>query len=272
MAATQAGYGYSRRSTSGSNLNSSLTNSDSFVTGATYSRVARTSSKGSINSNNGVNYKKADHHCTKCINYSILLCSLAIFLFGVILLAVGVWAHTHYSATKLVSFQDPILISVIVLGSLVTLTSLLGCCGAWTNARVILVLFAFFLGLLVLAQLSLGVGSAVISNKVPSEADKIWDDIDNITKEWTQKNWQCCGFLNITDNPILPCPNVTNITACYPALKQTLALLVETVEIGSFVIGSIEGTVVIITIVLICIVTRSKNEPEYIRLTTTNKV
>jgi len=261
-----SGYGYTRRNTtsaysiSDSNpMTTSTSGNDIYVRGE--KRSTPLHRMGSINAAPTM-YKKSSQACTKCTKYTIALCSVAIFLFGIVVLVVGLWAYEHYSATRLVSFQKPILISVIVLGGLVTATSLLGCCGAYTEARVGLALFSILLGLLVIAQLSLGVGSAIISTKVPQEADKIWDNIDNVTRNWTQRTWDCCGFLNFTDDPVLPCPNVTNLTPCYPALKQTLSLIVATVEIGSFIIGSIEGVVVVITAILLCILSRPSG-PEY---------
>jgi len=266
---TTTGYNssYTRRNTTSayaiSDSSNPMTNSSSeniYVRGER--RNTPSYRMGSINHAAPTMYKKTSNTCTKCTKYTIALCSVAIFLFGVVLLSVGLWAYEHYSATRLVSFQKPILISVIVLGGLVTATSLLGCCGAFTETRLILIVFSILLGLLVIAQLSLGVGSAVISTKVPEEADKIWDNIDNVTRNWTQRTWDCCGFLNFTDDPVLPCPNVTNLTPCYPALKQTLSLIVATVEIGSFIIGSIEGVVVIITAILLCLLCRPSG-PEY---------
>jgi len=224
---------------------------------------------GSINQpQRSVIYKKKGKGCTYCTKYSIFLSNVFIFLVGVSILSVGLWAKTNLRKDKLTSFQDPVILTVIVLGSFIGGSALFGCCGAWLESRFLLTLFLVVLVLLLIAQLGVGIGSYVERSRIPTELDKLWDKASDNLRNYTQFEFSCCGFFNSTDREILPCPIVDNdkhemvYSSCSTELSGTLSFVLHVLEITSIVIASILLFAIFTTSILMCIL-RQPSKGEY---------
>jgi CD63 antigen len=211
--------------------------------------------------------------------YLVFIFNFLFFLAGVALIVIGSLAITNHQDVyeKIIPNSNNLsgaAVVFIVVGSIVTVISFFGCCGAIKESSCMLNTFAIFLVLIVLAQIAIAVAAFVLRSKFkdvltdsiakyPSDtADIKWDEL--------QKNLTCCGVDGPSDwhsNPlyqstILPpscCGKMalactdgsSNLihTGCYQVLD------VYYIAIGA--VGLVLGLIEIMGIIFACCLSRS---------------
>nr|BAP00631.1 tetraspanin [Patiria pectinifera] len=154
--------------------------------------------------------------CANCAKILLIVFNIIFFIVGIALLAVGIWVVTSpYNLDILAILDNPILESgaylIIALGAFIFLVSFLGCCGAWTENRLMLIIYFIIVLLIFIAQL---IGCAVIiayKDKVDAFVTnnlrktmnmyKGVQDEDKYSVGWNalQVLLECCGTNNYTD-------------------------------------------------------------------------
>ena len=78
-----------------------------------------------------------------------------------------------------------------------------------------------------------------------------WDQAGNDSKTLIQNTLVCCGLLNVTDRPALPCPNGTT-TGCYPAIQEKVDSYYLYVEIAGYCLLGLEAVILLFTLLFVC--------------------
>ncbi|CAG8650962.1 11135_t:CDS:2 [Funneliformis caledonium] len=119
---------------------------------------------------------------------------------GLILIGLGLYG-VFSSEVRLYSSEIPI--ATIVLGFLVLLISITGCCGAFVENRPIL----YFIMLLILIIAQIIIAIVVLADRANVEDilnnawQKAYDDHPSIIRD-IEDEYSCCGFKNITDRAV----------------------------------------------------------------------
>jgi hypothetical protein len=147
--------------------------------------------------------------CTKCLKWLLFVFNLFFFAIGVTVLALGAWIYVEFDSflSELGGakyLNGPILF--IAVGSIITIISFLGCCGACKEIKCMLYLFAILMTITFILELVGGI--LAVTNDF---GDKLQDTLKDSTAEYednsavreawdtVQKNLDCCGVDNKTD-------------------------------------------------------------------------
>lgn len=148
----------------------------------------------------------------KCVKYLLFTFNLLFFFAGLALIIAGAVVQTRFR--DYIAFFDSnfsaAAIVLIVVGGIILLIGFFGCCGAYKENYCMTMTFAVILGLIFVLEIAVGIGAAVMKNKVRKVIeDKMTESMSNygkdghdgVTKAWNniQKNFECCGVKNSTD-------------------------------------------------------------------------
>eukprot|EP00010_Vexillifera_abyssalis_P000126 CAMPEP_0201560468 /NCGR_PEP_ID=MMETSP0173_2-20130828/78287_1 /ASSEMBLY_ACC=CAM_ASM_000268 /TAXON_ID=218659 /ORGANISM="Vexillifera sp., Strain DIVA3 564/2" /LENGTH=357 /DNA_ID=CAMNT_0047974921 /DNA_START=69 /DNA_END=1143 /DNA_ORIENTATION=+ len=137
--------------------------------------------------------------CLSTIVYGI---NLLFLIFGILLVAAGAYAFVELGEiTEFVNI--PLSIALIALGGCVVILSFVGCLGAYCQMRTLLKFYLFFLLLVVLAQIGVGVAVYFKKDSVVHEMDKTWNKADDELRSYVQHKFDCCGWETIYDDPVV---------------------------------------------------------------------
>ncbi|KAL2101009.1 hypothetical protein ACEWY4_002770 [Coilia grayii] len=160
----------------------------------------------------------AGHRVYLCLKYSLVFICTVIFLSGILLIGIGAWMRYGAAAlAELMGHYSTQLVNLtyicIATGSILSLTSLSGCAGAYKNNRCFLTLFFIVMTMWIVAQV---VGIAVIMvyhNSVGIMLYETFEDslkrfymgvsaADPISTAWNvlMTKFKCCGFKNTTSD------------------------------------------------------------------------
>jgi len=143
------------------------------------------------------------------VNVCTLICSIILFVVGVMMTASHANIHREWEAGE--GFLNASIIC-IVISLVLALVGSMGLVGAVRENRCLLIAFCVFLGMLICVEISIGVSllalarehnlGAVVSAKMTSSMrryDK--EGHDGLTKVWdvVQTELNCCGVTNATD-------------------------------------------------------------------------
>ena len=172
--------------------------------------------------------------CTKCLKWLLFAFNVFFFSIGVIILALGAWLYVEFDSfldelAGVKYLNGPILFMVV--GSIITVLSFLGCCGACLEKKVLLYLFASLM--IVTFILELVGGILAVTNdydkKLEDSLTKSLSDYekkDALREAWdtVQKNLDCCGVNNKTDwEQRLTQPKTVPESCCRTELCKTMA-------------------------------------------------
>jgi len=155
-----------------------------------------------------------------------------------------------------------VAIGVIVIGSAIALTALIGFLGALWENRLWLSLYAVLIGLIVVGQIVFIAISYTDEDLVHEVASAGWDYLSNVTKLGIQDELRCCGFVNDTDRSALPCPNITDIQGCYTTIQEDIIQYLWGIQIIGFCLIAYELLMLILASLLGCKTNEEKKEQE----------
>jgi len=172
-------------------------------------------------------------------------------IFGISLISVGLYVQFS-NFNKLIDIPWPI--GIIVIGCFTFALTLFGCCGAIRESRFLLGLYFILSFIIVAAQLGVVVYIYEFDTGSLDKALSIgWDKADNSLKIWAENYFNCCGFNNDTDYPLIPCQN--NATQdCSDAIKEYIDEHLDVVQIVVITIASIQLVGLLFSLCLCCVV------------------
>ncbi|XP_065120761.1 tetraspanin-1 [Paramisgurnus dabryanus] len=185
-----------------------------------------------------------------CVKFMMVVFNLIVFLMGACLTATGTWAivaGTEFLRV-IVPFMTEYLkhanVSVlfIIMGSIMVMMGLLGCCGAQKESKCLLITFFSIIVIIWVTQVS--AGAAVINLSrfteitlqewAKPQLKNQYGKHNAFTNLWnsTMTTLRCCGFSNYTDfsesyyyqqnKPLYP-PTCCALPASYPCVEQNAA-------------------------------------------------
>lgn len=145
-----------------------------------------------------------------CIKYLVFIFNFLFAITGLLTLIVGalIWSKNQYYEHFV---GESFLIASIVLmivGSLVFFISFLGCCGAIRESSCLILTFSFFLLLVFIAEIGVGVAGFIKHAELPGILEKRFNEtLDEYTtsieamEAWSfvQSELKCCGIYGPDD-------------------------------------------------------------------------
>jgi ABC-type transport system involved in multi-copper enzyme maturation permease subunit len=129
----------------------------------------------------------------RCIKYSLFSFNIFLLVAGILLLILGGVAATLGIGGSIINLPQ-VAIGIVVIGILVIILSVLGCCGARTERRSLLVIYFILLLMIFIVQLSLGIASLVYAGSVSDGVTAGWNQVSNDTRTQIEGTFGCCGL------------------------------------------------------------------------------
>ncbi|KAL7015101.1 hypothetical protein ACKWTF_016275 [Chironomus riparius] len=142
------------------------------------------------------------------LKYSIFSVNVVCWIFGLCILSIGVWALNEKNVFSNISskifLQDPAFFGII-FGSIAFIIGFTGCVGSLRENTFLLSLYTWFLIILLIAEIFLGVLVFILKDKgwIKSQATnglkgfimhyREDPDQQNLI-DWLQSSWECCGI------------------------------------------------------------------------------
>lgn len=140
-----------------------------------------------------------------CVKYLLFAFNLVFFLFGALLIGIGVYAQIELS--KYLDFiptgdgsVNATAILIIAIGALTLVIGFFGCCGAIKENRCMVLTFAVLIGLILICEIGGGIAAFVMRGKVEDilrkgMKDSLNNDAEGVQNAWKalQKDNKCCG-------------------------------------------------------------------------------
>lgn len=147
--------------------------------------------------------------CMQCVRFMLFVFNALLWLTGLGLLVVGIWARVQFSDYMKLSSHDYSTACYVLIGAgvLVTIIGFLGCCGALKEQVCMLKSFAVILGILFLVELGGSITGYVFRHKINKGfSDGLETALNDYKEDGFKQAWdglqsqlQCCGNTNYTD-------------------------------------------------------------------------
>ncbi|XP_050056793.1 tetraspanin-5 isoform X4 [Aphis gossypii] len=189
-----------------------------------------------------------------CLKYIIFSFNVLFWMFGLSVMAVGVWAWTEKNAfnnlSKLTHLALDPAFALILIGGITFIIGFTGCIGALRENTCLLGSYAVLLAVILILELTAGVLTFVFKDSIKSQATEGLQtfivhyredpDQQNLI-DWIQEDWlQCCGIKGPEDwdlNNYFNCSSqkVGSREACgvpFSCCKRKLNEIVENKQCG----------------------------------------
>jgi len=141
-----------------------------------------------------------------------------------------------------------IALGIVVLGVFIMGLAFLGCCGAYCQSRVLMAIYFAIIVIIFIIQISLAIAATAYNKDVDNWVTTGWNKADNVSKNWVETQFKCCGLKNITDFSGSICNTPNNNTAptappaagCFYAVSDYIEGKLRIVEVAAGVIGAFE--------------------------------
>jgi len=99
----------------------------------------------------------------------------------------------------------------MIVGGVIFVVAFMGCCGAWKESKCLIYTYAFFLAVILVAQIGAGIAAYMLKGDLDTEVVKNMNagmtnyqkgpEFSGVTDTWdvVQKELHCCGVQNSTD-------------------------------------------------------------------------
>ncbi|KNC51472.1 uncharacterized protein AMSG_07668 [Thecamonas trahens ATCC 50062] len=205
-------------------------------------------------------------HLFVFINLIFLIVGLAVIGAGVHLSKKGSAVPKNHSGPNVYDYSKHIATALYIIGSLISLVSFLGCCGAWKRIKALLCCYWMLVFLLIAAQVAIGVVvyHAAKDNKLDDHLADSWSSSDNAWKNSVQENFHCCGYNSPTDDPGSVCPGSTADdpnAGCRAVLKDDLQKALHVIVIVALVLAALELFGLLASMILMCCLNTELKDP-----------
>ncbi|CAH8462623.1 unnamed protein product [Heterobilharzia americana] len=150
----------------------------------------------------------------KCLKSCVFILNIICLLCSLVLIGAGAYVEVKFSqyGANLHKVWQAAPIAIIVVGVVILIVSFLGCCGALKENVCMLYMYAFFLIVLLIAELAAAIVAVVYKDKIDAEVDTLMTDaLKHETEEirnfmdLVQSSFHCCGAKGPSDyTPTVP--------------------------------------------------------------------
>jgi len=190
----------------------------------------------------------------KCYRSLLMILNFLFLVSGLLLIGLGAYALIdHVDGIS----ETNLSIGLIVIGSLITIVALFGCCGATVENRGLLKAYFAFVLIFLLAQVAIGITAYVLRNDIPEFASNNWSNLTPQGKQEIEKGFQCCGWYNSTDraDPVNCATNSTGgfgfDVGCQQAVEDAIYNNLYIIGATAIAVGALELIVLIFSCCLI---------------------
>jgi len=179
---------------------------------------------------------------------TLLVLNTIFLILGALLLSLGAYALNNLKeVSKLISTGLPV--GLIVLGVFIFVVSFFGCCGAAIENRLLILIYGFILLGLLICQVCIGAIAYTQSADLGPRFQEAWNRQDNVTHLWFEKQFGCCGYHNLSDDPTCQKKYPQFTQPCGPELEEFFSRNMMII----FYIGLVFGILEIIGLFFACI-------------------
>jgi len=210
-----------------------------------------------------VHYVKRGKCCARFSKTFISIATVVILLLGLAVLSVGLYSYFQLrNQVQLSSYDKPVICGVMGLGGAIVLVALIGIAGACFENRCLLISFLVLVLLLALAQVGVGLIAQLRRNSVTSELNSLWERSSNSSIAYTQSHLHCCGWTNGT-RIVQPC---SWTRTCSGPFHDLVVHMLNIAKFASIGIVAVEVIAILLSISLVCVVSRRSAKGEYVRV------
>jgi len=150
--------------------------------------------------------------CESLVKYFMVFFNILFILAGCVLIGFGAWSQI--ASKDFLNFLGESYVNtpifLMIVGGVIFLVAFLGCCGAWKESKCLIYTYAFFLAVILVAQIGAGIAAYMLKGDLDAEVVKNMNKgmenyekpgFDGVTTTWdiVQKELHCCGVENSTD-------------------------------------------------------------------------
>lgn len=147
----------------------------------------------------------------KCVKWLIFVFNFLFFLTGCGLIGVGVWLNVERDDWEGISDYDYISVAnvIIAAGAIIVIVAFLGCCGAITENKIMLLVFFVFLLIIFILEIGAGIAAYVWRGEIEDELKKEllervpfrYHKEDGVLRAVNsiQDHFDCCGVDSFKD-------------------------------------------------------------------------
>ncbi|XP_028401346.1 CD63 antigen-like [Dendronephthya gigantea] len=145
------------------------------------------------------------------IRVSLILFNIMFWITGFCLFVIGIWATVElnkYEEFPRPNDFDAVSIVLIIIGLVIACIGICGCYGAMKKNTFVLKMFAFFLGVIIVCEISVAIAGYAYRTKIKSALSrglnhtmKAYKGNSIVRAAWNkmQREFDCCGDANYTD-------------------------------------------------------------------------
>jgi len=145
--------------------------------------------------------------CESLVKYFMVFFNILFILAGCVLIGFGAWSQID--AKDYLNFlgdnyvNTPIFLMIV--GGVIFVVAFMGCCGAWKESKCLIYTYAFFLAVILVAQIGAGIAAYMLKSDLNTEVVKNMNagmknynksaEFEGVTHTWdiVQKELHCCG-------------------------------------------------------------------------------
>ncbi|XP_035679221.1 tetraspanin-9-like isoform X1 [Branchiostoma floridae] len=138
-----------------------------------------------------------------CVKTTFITVNLIFMLAGAGAIGAGTWVMVtspeQFDFLQYLNTNPVVIYGIVMLGFLMFLVGLNGCVGGCRESACVLDLYQGIVIFLLLGEISLIVVIILQRNELELFTGQLWDALNDETKYFFQKQFECCGFQNVTD-------------------------------------------------------------------------
>eukprot|EP00483_Globobulimina_turgida_P011021 UN11042 len=132
--------------------------------------------------------------CAKCTKHTLFAVNFIMLLIGVALIVVVFFVKNSSSGDTAIGLSDTVVWLAVASGALIIIVSFLGCIGATTKSKCVLIVFIILLVLCLVVELAGIIIMFAGEDLLKNSAEKRWDNLSVSQKEKYENDNNCSGF------------------------------------------------------------------------------
>lgn len=190
-------------------------------------------------------------HPSKCLKYVLVIVNVIFLLLGLALLGLAVYLFVDKTVViAAIKLTQPVLIAAIVIGGLIALISLLGCCGAAAENSCALCTYGTFISVLIVAEIAIAIVFFVIPTIVNGYVRCQWYPAcggcnSTYCSDANYCSWGCFSILDFLNTNL---PDWSTVIGCNtdPSFENCLTHLETYLRDKLIIVGSVAAAFAVI--------------------------